>query len=810
MPATPNRNDPCPCGSGKKYKQCCAKTSTATPPSNSSSPPLKGIAIALVVVVAIAATVLFKRGDGPPASADEQSTGGTSEPFEVAARANAALSESESHTRMLALLERIGRGTSTRHPYLGRAMADRIVGALSSLGAEAPIRQRWELNFGAGEAELQLGNLQAAIEYLTVAHDLLPIEGLDAQATAYNKFKLGVAYLRLAETQNCCLLNQPESCIIPIRGGGLHTKTEGSSRAIEYFEAVLAADTGTIQTGGGLSNAAPSLRMNLAAQWLLNIAYMTLDLYPDGVPEQHRIPVEGFESSIEFPRFKNISKSIGLDSYTLCGGLISDDFDGDGYLDVITTTWDPTGGLRYFRNQRDGSFSDQTEAAGLEGIVGGLNCLQADYDNDGWLDVLVLRGAWLGVAGRHPNSLLRNNGDGSFTDVSFRAGLAETAYPTQTAAWADYDLDGDLDLYIGNESTPQLASPSQLFRNEGDGTFIDVAADAGVLNERFSKGVSWGDFDEDGDPDLYVSNYDSANRLYRNNGDGSFTDIASSAGVVKPTISFPTWFWDYDNDGHLDLFASSYTGRIDHVVEHFLGKPPKYEPAMLYRGDGTGGFSDVSEATGLRYPMLPMGGNFGDIDNDGFLDMHLGTGDPDFASLMPNLMFLNRGGEQFIDVTMAGGFGHLQKGHGVSFADLDNDGDVDLLEQMGGAFRGDEYADAVFENPGFGNTWLGVKLEGRSANRSAIGARIRIAVKIGDAQRIYYRHIGSGGSFGANPLRQTIGLGEAEEIAWCEVEWPSQSSTQRVEFLPLNSYVHIVEGEAGFKLIELETLPLGD
>ena len=147
----------------------------------------------------------------------------------------------------------------------------------------------------------------------------------------------------------------------------------------------------------------------------------------------------------------------------------------------------------------------------------GLNLLQADYDNDGDLDIYVLRGAWLGQAGRHPDSLLRNDGKARFRDATFDAGLGEAHYPTQTAAWADYDNDGDLDLYVGNE-----VFPCRLFRNNGDGSFTDVAEFAGVTNDDVAKAVVWGDYDGDRYPDLYVSNFGGPNRLYHNNGDGTF------------------------------------------------------------------------------------------------------------------------------------------------------------------------------------------------------------------------------------------------------------------------------------------------
>ena len=213
--------------------------------------------------------------------------------------------------------------------------------------------------------------------------------------------------------------------------------------------------------------------------------------------------------------------------------------------------------------------------------LGGLNCIGGDYDNDGDVDLLVLRGAWLFDDGQIRNSLLRNNGDAGargFTDVTREAGLAEPARPTQAAVWGDFDNDGDLDLFVGNESRLETGPPvgnfpSQLFDNNGDGTFTDIAASAGVTNNRYCKGVAGGDFDNDGDLDLYVSNL-GVNRLYRNNGNGTFSDVARRAGVMEPDgRSFAPWFFDYDNDGWLDLWVGAYDAKVQDVAADYLGLP---------------------------------------------------------------------------------------------------------------------------------------------------------------------------------------------------------------------------------------------
>ncbi len=444
---------------------------------------------------------------------------------------------------------------------------------------------------------------------------------------------------------------------------------------------------------------------------------MVIGEHPAALPGSVAIPAERFEPDADFPRFRETAAERGLALVSLSGGAVADDFDGDGWLDLIVSDWSPGGQLRYFRNRGDGTFDDRTKRAGLAGLHGGLNLAQADYDNDGNVDVLVLRGAWLERAGRqYPNSLLRNVGGGRFRDVTWEAGLAARHFPTQAAAWADYDSDGDLDLYVANEH-----APSQLFRNRGDGTFEDLARESGVTNDDFAKAAVWGDYDGDGDPDLYLSNFGGPNRLYRNDGDGAFRDVAPGLGVDLPLRSFPAWFWDYDNDGALDLYAAGYEWDVADVAATYLGLPAlRTEADRLYRGDGSGGFEEVGVETGVARITQPMGANFGDLDNDGFQDYCLGTGYPAYEGLMPNLLFRNEGGSRFADVTFAPGVGHLQKGHDVVFADFDHDGDQDLFVELGGAYAGDPYANALFENPGFGNRWIAVQLTGTRSNRSGI------------------------------------------------------------------------------------------
>ncbi len=642
-----------------------------------------------------------------------------------------------------------------------------------------------------GREELKRGRTREAIALLERAlgsGDLDPAYRLDTEV------HLGLAHLQAAEDENCILNHSAASCILPIRDDGVHRRPQHSRRAGDLFLAIAGRHPQALQT-----------------LWLLNLARMVSGDWPEGVPERFRLPADAFAPTPPFPRWRDRAPELGLAVVDLAGGAVMDDFDGDGLLDLVTTTWDPCAGMKAFRNDGRGGFEDVSRAWGLDEQWGGLNLVHGDYDGDGRLDLLVLRGAWMGEPGRIRNSLLRNelaDGGGVFRDVTREAGLAEPAYPTQTAAWADYDGDGDLDLYVGNEDPDGASYPSQLFRNNGDGTFTDVGAAAGVSNHRFAKAVTWGDYDDDGDPDLYVSNI-GPNRLYRNDGDGRFTDVAPQLGVTAPEgRSFATWFFDFDNDGDLDLFVADYESPVPAVAAYYFGLTAVPNRPHLYRNDG-GRFTEVSRQAGLARPLLPMGANYGDLDNDGFPDIYLGTGEPGYETVMPNVMFRNVEGRRFDDVTFAGGFGHLQKGHGVAFGDLDNDGDQDLFHQLGGFFPGDSYANALFENPTAGTSWVTLRLEGRAANRFAVGARIEVRARAADTVRSVHALAGWGGSFGGSSLQQEIGLGAADAIEEIVIRWPGSGRLQRFPGPPLNRVYRAVEGAAGLEPVELPRLRLG-
>ncbi|MEM7228115.1 MAG: VCBS repeat-containing protein [Planctomycetota bacterium] len=666
--------------------------------------------------------------------------------------------------------------------------------------ASVPAQRGQLLMMSAGEL-IRAGDTEAAIARLDDVNALLRSGRLaDTEQTRGSLYHLyALAYLRLGEQQNCLENHTIESCLMPIPEGGRHQLEQGSRSAIEYYTKLLQLNPRSAQYA-----------------WLLNLAAMTVGEYPAGVPSQYRLPESTFESDDDIGRFFDVAGAAGVDTMALSGGAIIEDFDGDGRLDIVASSWGLRDQMRFYRNRGDGTFEDRTSSAGLDGQWGGLNLSHADYDNDGDADILVLRGGWLFDAGEHPNSLLRNDGTGVFTDVTRAAGMYSLK-PSQTAAWADYDSDGDLDVFIGCEPTSATRHASELWRNNGDGTFDDVAAVAGLAVDGVVKAVTFGDYNNDGRPDLYVSRFGERNLLFRNAGkraDGTvwFIDKTSEAGVAEPINSFPTWFFDYDNDGWQDLMVGSFAGfdgdSLDDIALDYLGMTSPGETARLYRNRGDGTFEDVSSRTSTKRVLVTMGANFGDVDNDGWLDCYFGTGEPTMTTLVPNVMLRNDNGERFLDITTSGGFGNIQKGHGVAFGDLDHDGDQDMYVTMGGAFEGDLYPNLLFQNPGHENSWVTIRCIGTSSNRFAVGARIAVDVTTPDGPRTIHRVVGTGGSFGSSSLQTEVGLGDATSIEAVTVRWPGASETVRYRDVAMNAVVELRQDATTATVITPPAAPL--
>ncbi|UZH54508.1 VCBS repeat-containing protein [Salinimicrobium tongyeongense] len=680
-----------------------------------------------------------------------------------------------------------------------------------SLSKAAPKNQKEKYNLRKADALLYAGRTKEAIEILERLWAKSNKNALRYQLDLNEEEKIGpllaLAYMRLGEQQNCIHHhNASASCIIPIDPEGYHQAPEGSRKAIALYENLLNYNS-----------------RDYTSRWLLNIAYMTLGKYPDSVPEKYLIPESAFESEYPLKKFEDIAPKLGLNVNDLSGGSIVDDFNNDNLLDVLVSSWFPSGKLNYFINDGQGGFIEKTSTAGLEEVKGGLNMIQADYNNDGFIDVFILRGAWMESLGKHPNSLLRNNGDNTFTDVTLEAGLL-SFHPTQTATWADFDNDGWIDLFIGNESEKGNVHPSEFFKNNGDGTFTNLTSSAGlsISNEEepfFVKGVTSADYNNDGWMDIYVSTLHSTrNLLFINqgkdkNGKISFREDGLNRGLQEKISSFPTWSFDYNNDGWVDIFVagyrrSSFYNIVPDIVSDYLKEPNRAETMRLYQNI-KGSFTDVSSEVGLNKIGYAMGANYGDLDNDGFPDIYLSTGEVSFESIIPNRVFRNDAGEKFQDVTTAGGLGHVQKGHAVSFSDIDNDGDQDIYVVMGGAYEGDNFFNSVYLNPYQDeNNWISLKLEGIKANKAAIGSRIEVTVIENGSPRTIFHTVSPGGSFGASTLRAQIGLRKASEVKEVKIQWAGSGTQQVFKNLKLNTFYKITEAKPEAEVLHLQPVAL--
>ena len=635
------------------------------------------------------------------------------------------------------------------------------------------------------DIHLRLGETDEALKAIERAVELAP-----ARFLPMVRGERGVVWMRQGELRNCVLGHSEQSCIFPLEAGGEHVDKRPAERAREDLLYCL-------------DNLDPKAQHLIYQnrRWLLNIVAMQLGRYPEAVPEKYRLEPGTLKAANPEQRFVDVARGVGIKDRSLVGGTVVDDMDGDGLLDILMSSTDLREPLRLFHNQGDGTFEQRTLAAQLEDQLGAFNVRVCDYDRDLDLDILLVRGAFNRQLGEVRRSLLRNNGDGTFSDVTRKAGLAEPAHPTGTAAWGDFDNDGFPDLVVANESFAGPEGmldphPCQLFHNNGDGTFSDISQRAGVDALVYAKGVAVGDYDNDGFQDIYINNFHSqvvaeklrGNLLYHNKGDGTFEEVSQPMGIVDPHYrGFGCFFYDYDNDGWLDLFAACYATDLLNEVGHYLGLPVPAGNTAIYHNEQGKRFVNVSQKLGITGNYAIMGCSFGDIDNDGWQDLYFGTGSVQFDYLVPNRMFRNVEGKRYQEVTFERGVGHLQKGHGAAFADLDQDGDQDLFVKLGGNFQGDAFTSALFENPGPARHFVHLVLK----SPQPLGTRLRVDLPGG---RQIHRAVGSVSSFGYTPLRQEIGLGDATRIERIVVRWPSGETREYVD-PPIDTLLELTQGQ---------------
>lgn len=473
------------------------------------------------------------------------------------------------------------------------------------------------------------------------------------------------------------------------------------------------------------------------------------------------------------------------------------DYDNDGWTDFYCVQngvlpgspgFGP-GGNQLYHNDRNGKFSDVTNRAGVAGKGYGQGVSAADVDNDGFVDLLV-------TCYGH-NLLYRNNGDGTFADVTIKTGLSAGSGWSTSAAFADYDNDGWVDLYVGHYcdykvgEDPRCAigagvysycPPTQfkgesgrLYHNNRDGTFRDVTKAAGVEQpDGKNLGVVWGDFNSDGKIDFFVANDNRANSLFENKGDGTFRDVAFQAGVAlsengRSMAGMGTDMADYDNDGHPDIIAANYSD----------------QPNVLWRNEGNGLFNDVTVASRVGPPSLPFvgfGATFADVDLDGWKDLIVSNGHvadniaatrKDLSFAEPALLYQNAGNGTFTNASSAAGpdFMKPRVGRALAVADYDNDGDLDLLMlPLNGP------ASLLRNEGGNRNHWLSVRCVGTKDNRDAIGARVSITI---GTTRQFAEVRSASGYLSQNDPRLTFGLGEATRVDRLEVQWPNGQRSEK-------------------------------
>lgn len=510
--------------------------------------------------------------------------------------------------------------------------------------------------------------------------------------------------------------------------------------------------------------------------------------------------------------FQEISEGIGLDFVhsigdahldniveSSAGGVAFFDYNQDGYIDIYITSgsWcedfseepkpDKMPGNKLYRNKKDGTFEDVTEKAGAAGPWYTMGVTAGDFNNDGYPDLFI--------SNYGPNVLLKNNRNGTFTDVTKKAGVGGGKEFSVGSVWLDYDLDGYLDLYVGNYLAfdPEYkyfyapdgfpgpmaydAQKDVLYHNNGNGTFTDVTEIMGITDiDGRAMGVGAADYDQDGYVDIYVANDHTLNYLFHNDGGRKFTDRGTMTGTAfsqagEATVSMSVDFADFNNDGLLDMFVSDDTY------------------CSLYRNEGNGIYSDRAYVSGLSTVCAQFVGwssTFFDYDNDGDVDLLKTNGALKHLYGHEDQLLENIGNEKFADVSLSKGeyFTKEYVGRGTCVGDYDNDGDLDVM-----ITNLNDHCRFLRNNKGNSNNWIMLSLQGTSSNRDAIGARIRIKA---DGKEQIAQKKSTTGYLSQNDPRLHFGLGKSQKIEMIEIKWPS-GKIQILENIPVNQILEVKE-----------------
>ncbi len=528
-------------------------------------------------------------------------------------------------------------------------------------------------------------------------------------------------------------------------------------------------------------------------------------------------------------RLVDVAREAGINVLNICGGLSKDyivevngngaaffDYNNDGHLDILIVNGSTLENLKrggdpmvtLYRNNGNGTFTDVTAQSGLTKKGWGMGVCVADYDNDGYEDVYI--------TAYGPNVLFHNNGNGTFSDVTAKAGVGDPHWSTG-CAFGDYDRDGFVDLYVANYLTfdektvpkrgasPQCqymgvpvmcgprglpGEPDTLYRNNGDGTFTDVTQRAGIRDPGYyGFGVIFTDYDNDGWPDIYVANDSTPHFLFHNNRDGTFSEVGLFAGVAlggegQMQAGMGVDAGDYNNSGNFSIFVTNFS----------------HDSNVLYQNNGDGTFTDVTFPAGLgesSLPYLAWGTGFVDLDNGGLLDIFIANGHvyPEVDKYGLGTKFLERkqvyrnlGNGRFEEVAeQIGGDLLVEKSsRGAAFGDFDNDGKIDVL-----VVNLNDRPTLLHNESVNRNHWLTLKLVGTKSNRDAIGARVMLEA----AGRVQTAEVRSGGSYlSNNDSRVHFGLGGASRISYVKVRWPS-GLEETSNDIRADQFLHVTEGK---------------
>lgn len=613
----------------------------------------------------------------------------------------------------------------------------------------------------------------------------------------------GVSWLRYGEVRNCVENHNADSCLFPLSRLAHHRRKEGAAKAAAYFEEAL------------------RIRETSHLIWLYSIAHQALGTPVEEVPKTWRLPKAALKTlgagSLEdgLTRFEDWASPLGFQSRQDTGGANAQaqDFNGDGRLDLIQGGRNACSPIKLYWGIEEGFENAKLDPRHrtLTTANAVTNILSADVDNDGDLDLYLVRGGWVTTdsAPILHNELLLNDGKGRFTR-SAQSPLNAKGNRSVAALFADFDLDGWIDLFVCDEvSGPELHQGSR----KG---FRRVSNNGGLSYQGVCKGTAAGDLDGDGQPELFIGLYGQDNQLYKNvssAGEIRFQPIVNSPVLNRPQFAFPAAFADFNNDSHLDLFVGSFYRDTGNYARFVLGRDYKPEVSRIFLNDGQGQLIDRTDELGFANPAQTMGSGLADLNGDGWLDILLGTGSVSYGDLVPNLVYINRAGKAFVERGTELGMSSLQKGHGVVTADFDGDLRSDIFWVNGGTIPGDNYFPSLYRNSSTQNSWLGLELEGVTANRSAIGAKVEVEVEENREPRAdssstseqtdkpslrrIVRHVGLHSSFGSESLRLNIGLGETKKIRRLSIHWPNR--TRRVdsytEGLEVGHSYRVREGE---------------